>query len=46
MQNIKKIDLEVEDRVFTDTFKDEVVKKIYKEIQDLRSVFDAVITGI
>lgn len=46
MQNIKKIDLEVEDRVFTDASKDEVAKKIYKEIQDLKGAFDAVITGI
>jgi hypothetical protein len=46
MQNIRKVDLEVEDLVFKDASKDVVAKSIYKEIQDLKSAFDSLVTGV
>jgi|LakMenEpi03Aug12_release.lakeMendotaPanAssembly.Ray.scaffolds.fasta_scaffold3720503_2 hypothetical protein len=46
MQNIRKVDLEVEDLVFKDASKDAVAKSIYKEIQDLKSAFDSLVTGV
>ncbi len=45
-QQIKKIDEEVEERVFKDTAKDKVAKDIYKEIQTLKSNFDQLITAV
>ena len=43
---IKKIDEEVEDRVFKDAAKDKVAKEIYKEIIDLKKNFDTLITNV
>lgn len=43
---IKKIDEEVEERVFKDTAKDKIAKEIYKEIQTLKANFDQLITGV
>ena len=44
--DIKKIDEEVEERVFKDTAKDKIAKDIYKEIQTLKQNFDVLITGV
>ena len=44
--DVKKIDEEVEERVFKDTAKDKVAKDIYKEIQTLKQNFDLLITGV
>lgn len=46
MLDTKKIDAEVEDLVFKDAAKDNVAKSIYKEIQDLKSAFDTLVTGV
>ena len=44
VQNIRKIDGEVEEAIFKDT-KEQVSKDIYSELQNLKSAFDTLVSN-
>lgn len=44
VKQIKSVDVEVEDAVFKET-KDKLVKEIYDEIQNLKGMFDTIISN-
>ena len=46
VEQIKKIDTEVEDYIFNEAKKDKVAKDIYKEIQELKDDFDKLTTNV
>lgn len=43
---IKRIDVDVEDRIFNDAKKDKLAKEIYKEVVTLKESFDFLITSV
>jgi len=45
MGKLKKIDIDVEDLVYTDAVKDKVSKEVYTEIQNLKGKFDTMISN-
>ena len=46
IEQIKKLDVEVEDYIFNEAKKDKIAKEIYKEITKLKDDFDKLTTNI